>query len=101
VLWGFAAGVSISTSRTIVQGAAGQRYLGRVLAVYSMGFMGGAPIGSALVGFAAGEFGPRAAAFAPAIGLAVAAIALATFTPLWRYRPAPALNADPEETETR
>ncbi len=94
VLWGFAAGVAISTSRTIVQSAAGQRYLGRVLAVYSMGFMGGAPIGSALVGFAASEWGARAAALAPSIGLALAAIALAVFTPLWRYAPAasPSLN---------
>lgn len=90
VLWGFAAGVAISTSRTIVQGAAGQRYLGRVLAVYSMGFMGGAPIGSALVGFAASEWGARAAALAPSIGLALAALALAVFTPLWRYTPAAA-----------
>ncbi|MGD9967010.1 MAG: MFS transporter [Hyphomonadaceae bacterium] len=85
--WGFAAGIAISTSRTIVQSAAGQRYLGRVLAVYSMGFMGGAPIGSALVGFAASEWGARAAALAPAIGLAGAALALASFTPLWRYAP--------------
>jgi MFS family permease len=99
VLWGFPAGIAISTSRTIVQGAAGQRYLGRVLAVYSMGFMGGAPIGSALIGFAAGEFGPRAAAFAPAIGLAIASLALAVFTPLWRYTPGAEVR--PLETETR
>jgi MFS family permease len=95
VLWGFAAGVAISTSRTIVQGAAGQRYLGRVLAVYSMGFMGGAPVGSALVGFAASQWGARAAALAPALGLALAAIALAVFTPLWRYAPAPQIS-DPD-----
>ncbi len=85
VLWGFAAGVAISMSRTIVQGAAGERYLGRVLAVYSMGFMGGAPIGSAIVGFAVSELGPRTAALIPAAGLALAALALALFTPLWRY----------------
>lgn len=85
-IWGFAAGVAISTSRTITQGAAEPRYLGRVLAVYSMGFMGGAPIGSLIVGFAASEFGPRAAALIPGIGLALAAIALAVLTPLWRYR---------------
>jgi MFS family permease len=85
VFWGLAAGVAISTSRTIVQGAAGQQYLGRVLAVYSMGFMGGAPIGSALVGLTASEFGPRAAAVMPAAGLALAALALALMTPLWRY----------------
>lgn len=87
VLWGFAAGVAISMSRTIVQGAAGERYLGRVLAVYSMGFMGGAPIGSAIVGFAAAELDARAAALIPATGLALAAIALALLTPLWRYEP--------------
>jgi len=90
VLWGLAAGVAISMSRTIVQGAAGQRFLGRVLAVYSMGFMGGAPIGSAIVGFAASELGPRAAALLPATGLAIAAIALAITTPLWRYAGGPA-----------
>jgi MFS family permease len=98
VLWGLVAGVAISTSRTIVQSAAGQRYLGRVLAVYSMGFMGGAPVGSALVGFAAGEWGPRAAAFAPAIGLALAALALGVFTPLWRFAPA---HASPTQSEAR
>jgi MFS family permease len=98
VLWGFAAGVAISMSRTIVQEAAGQRYLGRVLAVYSMGFMGGAPIGSAITGFAASEFGARTAALIPAIGLAVAAVALALFTPLWRYQGniSPATRADAE-----
>lgn len=85
VMWGLAAGVAISMSRTIVQGAAGQKYLGRVLAVYSMGFMGGAPIGSAIVGFAAAELGSRTAALIPATGLALAAIALAVFTPLWRH----------------
>jgi predicted MFS family arabinose efflux permease len=86
-LWGLAAGVAISMSRTISQSAAEPRYLGRVLAVYSMGFMGGAPIGSALVGFAASEWGPRTAALIPAGGLALAAVALAVFTPLWRYAP--------------
>ncbi len=87
VFWGFAAGIAISTSRTIVQGAAGQRYLGRVLAVYSMGFMGGAPIGSAMVGLAASEMGPRLAALIPAAGLALAAFALALATPLWLHAP--------------
>lgn len=86
-VWGLAAGVSISTSRTIVQSAASQRYLGRVLAVYSMGFMGGAPLGSMIVGFAASELGPRTASLIPAAGLAIAAVALAVLTPLWRFAP--------------
>lgn len=86
-VWGFATGIAMSMSRTIVQSAAEQRYLGRVLAVYSMGFMGGAPIGSAIAGFAAMELGPRFAALLPAVGLAIAVIALALFSPLWRYAP--------------
>ena len=90
IVWGLAAGVSISMSRTIVQGASSPQYLGRVLSVYSMGFMGGAPIGSALVGFAASEWGARAAAFIPALGLLVAAIALAVMTPLWKLASAAA-----------
>jgi hypothetical protein len=66
-----------------------------VLAVYSMGFMGGAPIGSAMVGLAASEMGPRMAALIPAIGLAIAALALAWATPLWRFAPEQApINSD-------
>jgi len=98
-VWGLAAGVAISMSRTITQSAAEPGYLGRVLAVYSMGFMGGAPIGSALVGFAASEWGPRIAALIPAGGLALAAIALAIVTPLWRYtaeHPPPELTGPDE-----
>ena len=85
-IWGFAAGVAMSTSRTITQSATEPRYLGRVLAVYSMGFMGGAPLGSIIVGFAASELGPRTAALIPGAGLTLAAIALAFLTPLWRYK---------------
>lgn len=84
--WGLAAGVAISMSRTIVQGAAEPQFLGRVLAVYSMGFMGGAPIGSALTGFAASELDAHLAAIIPAVALIVASLALALLTPLWRYR---------------
>lgn len=83
LVWGLAAGVAISMSRTITQGSASPQFLGRVLAVYSMGFMGGAPIGSVLVGFAAGEMGPRAAALIPGVGLGAAALILALTTPLW------------------
>jgi MFS family permease len=86
VLWGFAGGISISASRTITQAAAEPRYLGRVLAAYSMGFMGGAPVGSAIVGFAAAHMGPRLASLVPGIGLALAILALILFTPIWRLR---------------
>jgi MFS family permease len=81
--WGLVSGVAISTNRTIVQAQTDKAYLGRALALYSMGFMGGAPIGAMLAGVASDHFGPRLAALAPAIGLAVSCIALALLSPIW------------------
>lgn len=85
--WGLAAGVNISMSRTIVQSATNSQYLGRVLAVYSMGLMGGTPIGSLLTGYSADHFGEDAAALIPAAGLLIATLVLALTTPLWRFAP--------------
>lgn len=82
--WGLACGVAMSMSRTITQTASEPAYLGRVLATYSLGFMGGAPIGSAISGFAAGELGARPAALIPAVGLLVATVLLAVLSPIWR-----------------
>jgi len=92
--WGLATGVNISMSRTIVQGATDKQFLGRVLAVYSMGLLGGAPIGSVLVGFAAEHLGPRLGALVPGFGMLVAAGLLAALTPLWRF-PAPTPTHEP------
>lgn len=86
IVWGLGAGVTMSTSRTITQARADPAFLGRVLAIYSMGFMGGAPIGSWLIGQTAHHFGLAAAALVPAIGLACAATALALFSPIWTMR---------------
>ena len=82
--WGLASGVAISMSRTITQSAASPAFLGRVLAIYSLGFFGGAPIGSAITGIAADVWGPRAAALIPGFGIIVAALLLAVFSPIWR-----------------
>jgi MFS family permease len=85
-VWGLGAGVTMSTSRTIAQSNAHPAYLGRVLAVYSMGFMGGAPIGALIIGQAVHMFGPAHAALVPAAGLAVAALALGLFSPIWSMK---------------
>jgi MFS family permease len=81
--WGLVSGVAISTNRSIIQALTKPAYLGRVLALYSMGFMGGAPIGGMLAGISADKFEPRVAALAPALGLACASLLLAFFTPVW------------------
>jgi MFS family permease len=51
--WGLAAGVSITMSRSIIQAAAPASHRARVLSVYQLGYMGGAPVGALLMGLAA------------------------------------------------
>jgi MFS family permease len=82
-VWGLVSGVAISTNRTIIQALTDKAYLGRVLALYQMGFMGGAPIGAVIAGVSADHVGARTAALAPAIGLAAACLALVLFSPIW------------------
>jgi MFS family permease len=49
-VWGASSGVGIAMSRSIVQEAAPPEALARVLSVYQLGFMGGAPIGAYSMG---------------------------------------------------
>ncbi len=83
-VWGLATGVSMSMSRTITQSAAEPAYLGRVLAIYSLGFMGAMPLGALITGNAAELLGARAAALIPGLGMILAAGALAALSPIWR-----------------
>jgi MFS family permease len=85
-VWGLAAGVSITLSRTIVQEAAPPAQLARVLSIYQLGFMGGAPIGAALMGFIAATFGAAVTPLVPALGMTVIIVWLAFGSPLWRLR---------------
>jgi hypothetical protein len=83
-VWGLATGVAMSMSRTITQSATAPAYLGRVLAIYSLGFMGGMPIGALITGAAAEMVGGRMAALIPGIGMLLAAGALTIFSPIAR-----------------
>lgn len=85
-VWGLAAGVSITLSRSIVQSAAPRDHLARVLAIYQLGFVGGAPIGALVMGLATHRIGLFVAPWIPAIGLMVVVLLLAFRTPLWRMR---------------
>lgn len=89
-VWGLAAGVSIMMSRSIVQEAAPPHLLARVLSIYQLGFMGGAPLGAALMGVIADQAGPRLVILAPSIGMLSLIAWMAFFTPIWRMRGAPA-----------
>lgn len=84
--WGLAAGVSIAMSRSIVQNAAPKDQLARVLSIYQLGFMAGAPIGAAFMGLLTDLFGPHKIAFVPAGGMTLLILWMALGTPIWNLK---------------
>ena len=85
-IWGLAAGVSIAMSRSIVQDAAPKDQLARVLSIYQLGFMAGAPLGAALMGFLTDLFGPQKIAVVPALGMTALILFMAFATPIWNMK---------------
>jgi len=72
---GFAMMVEMGSSNTLIQTMSPDHLRGRVMSVYSMMFMGMAPLGAVLSGFAAGRFGaPATIAGGGVICMAAAAI---------------------------
>ncbi|MGV8996344.1 MAG: MFS transporter [Parvibaculaceae bacterium] len=84
-LWGVGAGTTMTMGRTIVQIAAKPSHRARVLAFYQLGFSGGAPIGSLIMGFLVGGLGVHQAVLVPA-GVMVLIIIGLFVSPLWSYR---------------
>jgi MFS family permease len=87
--WGMCGGISMTMSRAIVQEASPQSHRARILSVYSLGMMGGMPIGSLLLGWSVGEFGARNAVLLPSIGMALVLIYLVVASNLWQVRRSP------------
>jgi MFS family permease len=85
--WGAGAGVVMSMSRTIVQEAAPPAFRARVMSVYSLGMMGGMPIGSLATGYIVSAVGPLNAALVPVVGMAIVVAAVAARSDLWRLLP--------------
>lgn len=85
-VWGLAAGISIAMSRSIVQNAAPKDQLARVLSIYQLGFMAGAPIGAAIMGLLTDLFGPTKIAIVPAGGMTVLILWMALGTPIWNMK---------------
>jgi MFS family permease len=85
-VWGLAAGISIAMSRSIVQDAAPKEKLARVLSIYQLGFMAGAPFGAALMGALVDLFGPQKIAIVPAGGMIALVIWMIFFTPVWNMK---------------
>lgn len=81
--WGIAAGVNMTMARTIVQVEAPPEARGRVLAFYSLGFMGSAPVGATLSGITTEFIGPLATTFLCAASMLVLVLTLIATTPVW------------------
>ncbi|MEO0883122.1 MAG: MFS transporter [Pseudomonadota bacterium] len=84
--WGLAAGISIAMSRAIVQKAAPKAQLARVLSIYQLGFMAGAPFGAALMGYLTDMFGPQKVAIVPSLGMTLVITFMVLQTPIWNMR---------------
>jgi len=85
-VWGLSAGVSIAMSRAIVQDAAPKDQLARVLSIYQLGFMAGAPFGAAIMGGLVDAFGPYKIALVPALGMALTIFWVMLGTPIWNLK---------------
>ncbi len=84
LLWGLGAGVVITQGRTLVQYAAPESHRARVLSLFQLGLMGGAPIGALLIGYLASFTGPRPAAVYPAGCMLLILAGLWSRTRLWQ-----------------
>jgi len=85
-VWGLASGISIAMSRSIVQNAAPREQLARVLSIYQLGFMAGAPLGAAIMGYLTDAFGPQKIAIVPAVGMSALIAWMVLATPIWNMK---------------
>jgi len=82
-VWGIGGGIVMSLGRTIIQEAAPASHRARVLSVYSLGMMGGMPLGSLMMGYVIDAFGPLNAAWVPVLGMGAAVAWTAAKSDLW------------------
>ncbi len=85
-LWGCCGGIGMTMSRTIVQEAALASHRARVMSVYSLGLMGGMPIGSFTLGLVTEWVGVRNAVWVPVLGMLTILVYLSARTRLWYVR---------------
>ncbi len=85
-IFGAGAGVLMSLSRTVVQQTASDIFRARILAIYSLAFLGSAPIGALLVGQLAEWLGVLNASFVAGLGMVGLLVALALWGGILRVR---------------
>ena len=83
LVWGLGAGVVMTQARTLVQSAAPETHRARILSLFQLGLMGGAPVGALLIGYLAALAGPRGAAIYPATCMLLVLAGLLLRSRLW------------------
>jgi MFS family permease len=84
LVWGLGAGVVMTQARTLVQSAAPETHRARILSLFQLGLMGGAPVGALLIGYLAALTGPRGAAVYPAGCMLLVLAGLLLRSRLWQ-----------------
>ena len=88
LVWGLGAGVVMTQARTLVQAAAPETHRARILSLFQLGLMGGAPVGALLIGYVAALTGPRGAVIYPAACMGLVLAGLLLRSRLWQQGPA-------------
>lgn len=89
-IWGLGGGVAMTLGRGLVQQHAPEESRGRVLSIFTLGMMGGGPLGAVAYGFLAKEMGPHTAILVPGLMMLVLVGAVFTFSRLKSVSEAPA-----------
>jgi len=84
--FGLVSGVLMSVGRTVVQENAPPELRARVLAIYSVGFLGAAPLGSFVLGEVSASTGVLTGAGLVALEMLMVLVLLAACTPIWDVR---------------
>ncbi len=85
-VWGGSGGVTMIMSRTLVQGAAPAEIRGRILSIFQLAYVGGAPLGSFAMGLLIDGLGVNSAVLVPAAGLALVLVAAYFMSTIWQLR---------------
>ena len=83
-VWGAAAGVGMSMSRTILQEHTPESHRARIFSIYQLCFMAGGPAGSLIMGYLVKYFGPLQAALVPPLGMFLVVLTVYWRTGLWQ-----------------
>ena len=84
--WGMCGGVAMTMSRTIMQEYSPPSHRSRVMAAFSIGAGGGAPIGSLLMGYAISLLGVRWSVLVPVVGVTITTLTVMSTHSLWSQR---------------